>query len=201
MTIEIIDLGLIDYQEALKKQMHAVEDVLAGGQERVFFCSHPPVVTLGRASEEKDLQGWQGKTMEVSRGGRATYHGPGQVIVYPILDLSKRGSDLHRHMRILELSVIHCLDHYGIEAEGDRKDATGVWVGDKKIASIGIAAKRWVSYHGLAFNLDHDPEAFKGISPCGFQQSVMTSLEDLRGEKMAREELQALLEEELLDLL
>jgi lipoate-protein ligase B len=149
---------------------------------------------LGRATDPlKDLTGWSGETVDVQRGGRATYHGPGQIVGYPILDLRARGSDLHRYLRDLENVIIRSLAYYGVEADGNREDATGVWIGPKKIASIGIGVKRWISFHGFAINLHRDPLAFTGIRPCGFSASDMVSLEDLVGQKIPRADFQAVL--------
>lgn len=193
--LEYQEWGLIDYEEAHEKQMVLVERLLAGvGKETLAFCSHPPVVTLGRASHpEDDIQGWDGKVIEVQRGGKATYHGPGQAIGYPILNLQGRGSDLKRYLRYLENVIICTLRHYDVEADGDRKDATGVWVGPKKIASIGIGVKRWITFHGFAINLHRDPLAFKGINPCGFKTSDMVSLEELIGQKIPHSDFNAVL--------
>ncbi len=185
------DWGEISYSQALARQYDLLEQVLdEPSQERVIFCSHPPVVTLGRASSDKDLLGWQGETYEVSRGGKATYHGPGQQVIYPILDLKNRKKDLHWFLRELENATIECLKTYGLKALGNRPDATGVWIGDRKLASIGIAVKSWVTYHGIAINLYQDPLAFQGISPCGFQSSTMISLEEIRTEKIDRKSFQ-----------
>ncbi len=195
VVLNVVDWGYIDYDIALKKQMDLVEQrVRDEVPDTLVFCSHPPVVTLGRASKlEKDLVGWQGSMIEIQRGGRATYHGPGQLIGYPILNLKNRGQDLHKYLRYLELVIIASLRHFGVEAGGDRTDATGVWVGDKKIASIGIGVKRWVSFHGFAVNLHRDPLAFTGINPCGFKSSDMISLEELTGQKIPHSDFLAVL--------
>jgi lipoate-protein ligase B len=178
------DWGLIGYQEALNKQLELVHLVSEGDEEeQVVYCSHPPVVTLGRGTKEGDLLGWQGEVVEVQRGGRATYHGPSQLVAYPILDLSKRNRDLHQFFRNIEHAVIDTLKDYGVEA-GISEGNTGVWIGNKKIASIGIAVKKWVSYHGVAINLDFDPKAFTGLKPCGFTTETMVSLEELTGQKI-----------------
>jgi lipoyl(octanoyl) transferase len=190
--MEFIDWGLIDYNEATEKQLALVERVADGAPETIVFCRHPHVVTLGRGSEPSDLQGWAGATAETSRGGRATYHGPNQIIIYPILNLTKdhatfRARDLHDYMRALELAMIKALRGIGLvqasteESEGDDLTKTGVWVGEKKIASIGIAVRKWISYHGCAINVEHDPLAFTGINPCGFSTSTMTSVQDVLG--------------------
>lgn len=196
--MRILDLGLIDYPLALDKQLEILESVIEDRrQETIIFCSHPPVVTLGRATKALDIQGWEGDTVSATRGGRATYHGPGQVVAYPILDLNLRQRDLHQFMRNMELAMIVALKEYGIVANGDIKEATGVWVQDRKIASIGIAVKKWVSYHGLAININADPQAFKGIMPCGFSANTMTSLEDLLCASVDKEEFQKILSDKL----
>lgn len=193
------DWGLIPYPQATEKQENYLS-LVAGGEasEAIFFCKHPAVVTLGRATEESDLMGWQGEIFKTSRGGKATYHGPEQLVVYPILDLNKRTKDLHLHLRNLENALIETLrKHYDIYADGGREDATGVWIGTKKIASIGIAVRKWITYHGLAVNLNEDPLAFTGISPCGFQTNTMVSLEELTGSKIDYKKFQAQFQAEL----
>lgn len=188
------DWGLIDYEQALKKQLEYVEKV--GTDENhpgfLIFCTHPPVVTLGRQSTPEDVFAWKGPIIEISRGGKATYHGPSQVVVYPILNLKNprqgRGpQEIRGYLRALEQAIVNTLKTYGVESIGrtpqkipgqtSATDETGVWVGDRKIASLGIAVKKWVTYHGAAINLTYDPEAFVGMNPCGFRASTMLSLE------------------------
>lgn len=182
------DWGLIGYEEALNKQLELVHLVSEGDEvEQVIYCAHPPVVTLGRGTQEGDLLGWKGDVVEVQRGGRATYHGPSQIVVYPILNLSTRKKDLHQFMRNMELAVIDTLKFYNVES-GISEGNTGVWIGKKKIASIGIAVKKWISYHGVAINLDHDVNAFTGLKPCGFTTETMVSLEELTGKKINHDE-------------
>jgi lipoate-protein ligase B len=182
------DWGLIDYESSTAKQYECVERVGDGAEDCVVLCSHPPVVTLGRGAVPEDLQGWAGTTIETSRGGRATYHGPNQVVIYPILDLKReraafRSRDVHAYLRALEEATVAALREMGLPRAEARTSKigeislTGVWVGEKKIASIGIAVRKWVSYHGVAVNLLADPQAFRGIRPCGFNADVMTSLE------------------------
>ena len=185
--MEIKRLGLIDYQQAYKIQEAMRDEVISGAPEKLIACSHNPIVTLGRQSSDADLTGWSGETLKVSRGGKATYHGPGQVILYPIINLAKRNNDIHKYVRDLELACINTLKELGINAIGNpdgTEKTTGVWVGEKKIASIGVAVKRWVTYHGIALNVHHDPLAFSGINPCGFSTSTMTSLEEILGKKV-----------------
>ncbi len=226
--MNFVDWGLIPYNDAARRQLDLVDQVARGDvQDTLVFCTHPPVVTTGRATKPEDLIGWRGEVVEVSRGGRATYHGPSQVIVYPILDLNLnraafRARDLHGYMRALETAIVQTLGEFKIEAQGsaplsdkgapnettqseqrDDISRTGVWVanGDKKIASIGIACKKWVTYHGLALNVSHDPTAFLGIQPCGMSSSVMTSMELLLGHPADRASVTQSLRRSLADLL
>lgn len=211
--IRVEDWGQIDYPIALARQEEYLRRVQEGEGEFLIFCTHPPVVTLGRATREDDLCGWQGPTLSISRGGRATYHGPSQMVIYPILDLNRdrpflKSRNIVGYLRLFEQALIRAFAQYGIESEGrslqkreagnKKTEETGVWVGSRKLASLGIGVRRWVSFHGAAINVDADPTAFQGLRPCGFQSDVMTSLEEVLGYKVNRRELQAKLEEELL---
>ncbi len=206
---EVEDWGEIPYLEAFEKQKQYVSEVISGERpETIVFCSHPPVVTVGRGTKEGDIFSWKGQTVEVNRGGRATYHGPNQVVMYPIIDLGgntpsyipKKTNSLHEYMRILEDSTIETIKEYEVEAEGhvqqrqvgekECAEATGVWVNNQKIASIGIACKKWVTHHGIAINLFEDPSAFQGINPCGFTTQTMVSLQSLTKKRVKREAFQ-----------
>lgn len=201
--MEFVDWGLIPYPEATEKQLQLVESVASGNSEdTIIFCTHPPVVTLGRSSTPEDLTDWQGDVYEASRGGRATYHGPEQLVIYPIIDLKKQREnlkprDVHQYLRQLEAGLIDGLKAFGVEAEirqskdvgaqGKELLMTGVWVKDQKLASIGIAVRKWVTYHGAALNLIQSKTAFSGIQPCGFKKETMTSLESVLGVTPNRE--------------
>lgn len=208
---EVEDWGLISYAEAFEKQKKYVDEIAQGlRKETVVFCSHPPVVTLGRGTKEGDVFAWTGETVEVNRGGRATYHGPNQVVMYPMIDLGGESpsftakkvqlKDLHDYMRRLEEAAINTIRDYGIEAQGhsmqqavgedEKTEATGVWVNNQKMASIGIAVKKWITHHGIAINIFHDPEAFLGINPCGFKSETMVSLQQLSSKRVKRESFQ-----------
>ncbi|MCJ8278227.1 MAG: lipoyl(octanoyl) transferase LipB [Bdellovibrionales bacterium] len=208
-TIE--DWGLIPYTEAFEKQQQYVEEIIAGERgETIVFCHHEPVVTLGRGTKEGDVFSWKGETVEVNRGGRATYHGPNQVVMYPMIDLAGatpsyikkkiKDKDLHDYMRVLEEAAIMTIRDYEVEAQGhvmqkqigedQEAEATGVWVNNQKIASIGIAVKKWVTSHGIAINLLKDEQAFKGINPCGFSTQTMVSLKELTNKRLVRETFQ-----------
>ncbi len=186
--MKLEDWGLIAYESSSLKQLSLVDAVADGGEERVVFCTHPPVVTLGRATKPGDVAGWSGAIAETSRGGRATYHGPNQIVIYPILDLRRAhvrfgARDIHAYLRTLESATVAALRECGLGGAEARTtkmgedSLTGVWIGEKKIASIGIAVRKWVTYHGVAVNIAHDPSAHQGIRPCGFTSNVMTSLE------------------------
>ncbi len=206
---EVEDWGLIPYQEAFEKQKQYVDQLIQGERsETLVFCHHPPVVTLGRGTRDGDVFAWQGETVEVNRGGRATYHGPNQVVMYPIVDLAgntpnyipKKEKSLHGFMRILEEAAIQTIREYEVEAEGhtiqqqvgedEASEATGVWVGNQKLASIGIAVRKWVTHHGIAINLFKDVEAFQGINPCGFTTKTMTCVQELSAKRIKREAFQ-----------
>ncbi|MBT3583623.1 MAG: lipoyl(octanoyl) transferase LipB [Halobacteriovoraceae bacterium] len=197
--------GQVPYLEGHARQLELVHAVYKGAEERIIICSHHPVVTLGKKSTAEDLLGWSGEVVQVERGGKATYHGPGQLIAYPIIDLRRRGQDIHLYLRNLEQAMIQLLSGLGLSASGNptpnNPEQTGVWVGQHKIGSIGVAVKRWITYHGLALNLYHEPLAFSGINPCGFNPSIMTSLEALTSTKVQRSTIEAQVSQSLLRLL
>ncbi len=212
MNLEFQDWGLIDYQEALEKQLDLVENVHAKNQAGVLvFCTHPAIVTLGRATQPGDVYGWTGKVVEISRGGRATYHGPSQLVVYPIVNLAQARQgrverEIAGYLRALENAIVATLAHYDVPAVGkslQRKteataaDETGVWLGARKIASLGIAVKKWITYHGAAINLNHDPQAFQGLIPCGFSPQTMISLEEVLQKPVDNEKFRQQLRQEL----
>ncbi|MBV8378522.1 MAG: lipoyl(octanoyl) transferase LipB [Verrucomicrobia bacterium] len=171
-------LGRIDYQAALRIQEERLEHCLHCGEESVILLEHEPVYTIGRLPDKSSLQvvdrlpyPW----FETNRGGQATYHGPGQLVVYPILDLRARGRDLHRYLRNLEYLLIDLLKEFGIQ--GSRVEGkTGVWVDDRKIASIGVGVRKWVTMHGFALNVTSDLSGFLNIVPCGLCGVKMTSV-------------------------
>lgn len=202
MELEFIDWGLIPYKVALHKQLELVEKVFAENLPGyLIFCHHPPIVTLGRATKDGDVFDWNGPVIEVSRGGRATYHGPSQQVVYPIINLNyqRKGRIAHEvqgYLRVLEEAIVLTLQEFGIQSTGkslqkkeddSKSDETGVWIGARKIASLGIAVKNWVTYHGAAINIEHDVRAFKGINPCGLSAATMTDMEQVLGFSPDRE--------------
>ena len=152
------------------------------------------MLTTGRGTTDGWLQDDRFPVVDVERGGEATYHGPGQVLVYPIVALSEGARDLHRWLRALEQAAIDACASFGLKA-GRREGATGVWIdGERKLVSIGVAARHWITWHGLAFNHETDLSHFEAIRPCGFESGVMTSMKRELGDHCpARAELVAAL--------
>ena len=194
-------LGRIGYREALvlqERSSRALKDAQLAGtsaDEALLLLEHPPVITLGRNAAEADvLAGSErlaalGVTVEkTNRGGQVTYHGPGQLVGYPILDLNPDRRDVGRYLRDLEEALIRMLATYGIAA-GRSAGATGVWVGDAKIAAIGVHLSRWVTTHGFALNVTTDLDAFSLIVPCGLRTRGVTSMQRLLGRAVDLEEV------------
>ncbi len=177
------DLGRLDYLSALqlqeqvvtRKQREPLPDIL-------LFVEHPHVYTLGRGGKESNVLAPQDvPVIHTSRGGDVTYHGPGQLVVYPIVDLrSKLRKDVHRYVRNLEISAIRTLADFGLTATR-RPPFTGIWIGDKKIAAIGVAVKRCITFHGPALNVNTDLSYFKRIVPCGLAWADVTSMKSELG--------------------
>jgi len=184
--LDVLDLGLRDYEEVWDLQKKLVyRRILNQIADTLILVEHPPVITLGRQGKEEDilvprnyLSQRKISLFKIERGGKATFHGPGQLVAYPIINLVSDEKDIHKYLRNLEEVVIRLLKRVG--AEGNRKrEYTGVWVKDKKIANIGIAVKRWVTYHGVALNVDVDLSYFSLIFPCGMDSRKVTSLKEV----------------------
>ena len=151
--------------------------------DELLLLEHEPVYTIGRTPDKSSLLGsahLPHPLFVINRGGQATYHGPGQLIGYPIVDLRRCGQDLHRYLRWLEQLLIDLLAHYGIAASR-RESLTGVWVGQRKIASIGVGVRYWITMHGFALNVCGDLSPFNHIIPCGINNVAMTSMEKETG--------------------
>jgi len=177
--LEVRRLPRAAYAEAHALQERLVAERIAGEiGDVLLFCEHEPVLTVGRGADVGGLAELGLPIVEVERGGEVTYHGPGQLVAYPILALPPGRRDLHRYLRDLEQVVIEVLAE--VDVEGRRSAGrTGVWVGDRKVCSIGVAVRRWVTWHGFALNLTTDLQAFRGFRPCGLDAEVMTRLADL----------------------
>ena len=176
--MKILTPGRISFEAALALQENLVAELQAGrGEETLVLLEHEPVYTIGRTRDRSSLrQNLPHPVFETNRGGQATFHGPGQLVGYPVLDLSRRGRDLHRYLRFLEDLLIELSASYGVTAQ-NREGLTGVWVGPRKLASLGVGVRKWVSMHGFAINITREStEAFAHITPCGLTGVEMTSL-------------------------
>jgi lipoate-protein ligase B len=192
----LIDLGLINYEKAwdLQHQLWSrrVEEEVP---DLLLILEHPHVITLGRRGNRihlkvspEILEEMRIPVFHVERGGDITYHGPGQMVVYPILDLKDYGYRLIRYVDQLEEVILHVLRDFGIEGEKDAS-SRGVWAKGNKIASVGVAIKRWVSFHGFALNYETDLKYFDLMDPCGLVGEKMTSMAKILGKEISRKEL------------
>ncbi|MSP37022.1 MAG: lipoyl(octanoyl) transferase LipB [Deltaproteobacteria bacterium] len=178
-TLLCKDLGTLEFSTALQMQERLLElKQRESSADILLFVEHPHVYTLGRGGDELNvLSADEVPVYRTSRGGDVTYHGPGQLVVYPIVDLrSKLRKDVHRYVRNLELSAIRTLADFGIAAMR-RPPYTGIWLGDRKIAAIGVAVRRCITYHGLALNVNTDLSYFQRIVPCGLSWAEVTSMQ------------------------
>jgi lipoate-protein ligase B len=182
---QVLDLGTAPYREVWARQLALVEQRQIGqAPDTLIVVEHPHVFTLGRRRESKQnvLAPGDVEVVEIERGGDVTYHGPGQLVCYPIVLLEDGERDLHAFLRNLEEAVIQTCARAGVVADRE-PGKTGVWtttpLGRKKLCSMGIACRKWVTFHGLALNVTTDLSYFARINPCGFEASVMTSLDKL----------------------
>jgi len=195
-SVNIMNLENVPYDEAFFLQKKIQQECIEGIREdTLILLEHPPVFTIGRKGGEGNLLVSKEKLKQLgielfytNRGGDITYHGPGQIVIYPILNLNSYGRDIHRYVRNLEETIIHVLAGYSISA-GRKEKYTGVWVKNEKIAAIGVAIKKWVTLHGAAFNIQPNLNHFKMIKPCGITEYGVTSLERLIDRKTPMEEI------------
>lgn len=221
-TPEVIfkDLGLIDYQEGWDIQEDLFKTTIdqkirirkglsdTPTKDYLLFCQHPHVYTLGKSGDvknlllnEEGLKAHGASYYEINRGGDITYHGPGQLVAYPIFDLDHFFTDIHKYLRFLEEAVIQTLAEYGIVA-GRVEGLTGVWIeGDtpraRKICAMGVKSSRWVTMHGIGFNVNSDLSYFSHIIPCGIQDKAVTSMKSELGHELNIQEVAAVLKEKL----
>ena len=220
---KFIDLGLIDYKEAWDYQTNLFNSTLdiktknrslPLNQQRatnnyLIFCEHPNVFTLGKSGDEKNLlvkkenlHTIHASYYPINRGGDITYHGPGQLVVYPVIDLENFFTDIHKYMRLLEESVIQTLHEFKIES-GRISGLTGVWLGienkrnARKICALGVKTSRWVALHGLAFNVNANLDYFNYIVPCGIEDKAVTSLEKELNHKTDMTQVKLILKEKI----
>jgi lipoyl(octanoyl) transferase len=191
----------VSYEEGLRLQQERIDAILSGtGPETILLLEHEPVYTIGRLRDQSSLRDPASlpfPVFETNRGGQATYHGPGQLVGYPILDLNPRGRDLHEHLRNLEDALIRACAAFGVTA-GRREGMTGVWVENRKLASIGVGVRKWISMHGFAINITKESlPPFFAITPCGLDGVAMTCLENEAGREITVSEAAAVVAEEL----
>jgi len=221
--VTCIDLGVIDYkeawdyQESLFKQIvdikianrKSAENEQQATPNYLLFCEHPHVYTLGKSGDKKhlllnesQLEAKQAKYYHINRGGDITYHGPGQLVGYPILDLENFFTDIHKYLRCLEQAVIDTLDIYGIEA-GRIEGYTGVWldhinqINPRKICAMGVKTSRWVTMHGLALNVNANTDYFNYIVPCGIADKAVTSMHMELNRQLDMQEVRDALKEQI----
>lgn len=219
--VEYINLGLIDYKKAWDFQeelFKKIVDIKVNNRNNqteettpnyLIFCQHPHVYTLGKSGklenllvDEKGLDEKQATFYKINRGGDITYHGPGQLVVYPILDLDNFFTDIHKYMRYLEEAVIKTCADYGINA-GRIDGLTGVWINDgnpRKLCAMGVKSSRWVTMHGLALNVNTDLNYFGNIVPCGIDDKAVTSIKKELNREIDMNETSEKLKKHLSDL-
>ena len=197
--LQIRRLGIVPYAEALELQKHLVEERRAGRiPDQLLLLQHPPVITLGvKARHDRshvlaspaDLEEEGVEIFETGRGGDVTYHGPGQLVGYPILDLRPDRCDVHKYVRDLEEALIRAAADFGVATERIQ-GLTGVWAAKNKLAAIGVRISRWITSHGFAFNVGTNLSHFDLIVPCGIADKGVTSLEVLLGRRVAMDEVE-----------
>ena len=189
--MRIIDLGITDFLEAYKFQIELIEKISKGiSEDTLLIAEHKSVITIGRKGswgnifKSREYLSSRGiDILNVDRGGDVTYHAPGQLIAYPIFRLEDEGRSIHRFLQFLEEIGCHFLHQFGLTA-AVKPGLRGIWVDDKKVGSIGIGIKKWVTYHGLAININIDLEPFSFIRPCGIEGVEITSVKNLLGREV-----------------
>ena len=179
MTIEVKNsIKPLDYVDTINMLEKRVDEVISGQKnELLWILEHKTVYTRGTSSDQKDLINKKIKIIKTNRGGKYTVHSPGQKIIYFVLNLNKREKDIRKLLNKIENCVINILKEYKISSYADKKNI-GIWIGDKKIAAIGIRVKKWIAYHGFSLNVSNDLKKYEGIVPCGIRDKGITSLKD-----------------------
>lgn len=192
--MKIIDCGMIGFHEALALQERLVAGIASGNeQETLLLLEHPPVYTIGRGGDHANVLDPLITAERINRGGDVTWHGPGQLVGYPLIDLGRRGRDLHRWLRFLEELLISALTFFGISGRCS-PGSTGVWSGHGKIAFIGVGVRRWITMHGFGLNVLPDLRAFDMINPCGLPGCPVTSMGREAGAPLSQQAVRMQLE-------
>jgi lipoyl(octanoyl) transferase len=217
--VEIYDLGQMEYRSAwdLQKriQQGLIEEKIRSRENKKYiprkndtllFVEHPHVYTLGKSGDQAhllkslaELKDIEAEFIPNDRGGDITYHGPGQIVGYPILNLDRYFTDIHKYLRLLEEVIIRVCNHYGLNA-GRIEGLTGVWICDEKICAMGIRCSRWVTMHGFALNVNTDLSYFNHIVPCGISDKKVTSLSEMTGKHIDTDEVKALILQHFADI-
>lgn len=192
----VLDLGRMGYEAAWERQLEVHSEVMSGEEDTLIFVEHDAVLTLGANFHEENLlfsrDEYRSRGIDViktDRGGDVTYHGPGQLVIYPIFDIARHGKDLHKWMRALEETMIVACGEFGVEAGRLSDVNTGAWIGNRKIAAIGVKVRKWVNLHGIAINCNNDLGVFNLIVPCGVVGHGVTSLSKELGRDVGIEEV------------
>jgi lipoyl(octanoyl) transferase len=194
--IRHVDLGSMEYRRAWQLQEETAAAIVAGAcGETLFLVEHPPVYTIGSGGDMENVLDPDIDVIRVNRGGDVTFHGPGQLVGYPLVNLGHRGRDLHRYLRLLEELLVAVCGHFGVNAF-TVPGQTGVWTGNGKIAAIGVAVRRWVTMHGFALNVRNDLAPFVGIHPCGLRGCRVSSLLSDTGRDISLAEVKNVVVEE-----
>tara|TARA_B100000686_G_C16414378_1_gene773856 strand:- start:86 stop:703 length:618 start_codon:yes stop_codon:yes gene_type:complete len=203
MSIEVKNsIKPIDYVESMKILEQRAKDVFSGNKdELLWIIEHKSVYTAGTSSKKEDLIDKNINVIKTSRGGKYTYHGPGQKVIYFVLDLNKREKDIRKLVSNIEICIINVLKRYNIKSYPDKKNI-GIWVKNKnsimKVAAIGIRVKKWVAYHGFSINVSNDLEKYQAINPCGIKDKSMTNLQIIK--KNNYDNINKIIEESFLEI-
>jgi lipoate-protein ligase B len=175
--LEVIDLGRADYSETTQLMLELVDEIVAGEKgDHLLLAEFDSVLTVGRGAKSSAYEQLGVPVHAISRGGKVTYHGPGQLVIYPIIALRDKARDLHAYLHALEAAMINVVGDFDLTGVRDERN-TGCWVNNHKVASIGVAVRKWVTYHGVALNVNTDLDWFKRFDPCGLEPDVMTSMQ------------------------
>ena len=207
--LAVMDIGRTAYEPALELQQRLVQEVRQSDKELAYLVlveHDPPVITAGRGrglenilASRRQLAEMGIEVHETTRGGDVTYHGPGQIVGYPIIRIDRHGRDVHKYLRNIEEVLIRSVGRFGIST-GRREGLTGIWSGTAKLAAIGVAVSRWVSYHGFALNVTTDLSRFAMIVPCGLRDESVTSMEVLLGRSVCANDVRAAIVECMMEV-
>ena len=207
--LAVMDIGRTAYEPALELQQRLVQEVRQSDEELAYLVlveHDPPVSTAGRGrglenilASRRQLAEMGIEVHETTRGGDVTYHGPGQIVGYPIIRIDRHGRDVHKYLRNIEEVLIRSVGRFGIST-GRREGLTGIWSGTAKLAAIGVAVSRWVSYHGFALNVTTDLSRFAMIVPCGLRDESVTSMEVLLGRSVCANDVRAAIVECMMEV-